>query len=256
MCLILVAWRIHPEHPLVVAANRDEFFARPTAAAARWDDAPQVIAGRDLEAGGTWLGVAAGGRFAAVTNVREPGRPAGERSRGRLTADFLAGDAAAADYVAAIDGAAHSGFNLLVGDGRELWYASNRIDAPRPLAPGIYGVSNHLLDTPWPKLATAKARFAEALPRLPAIESFFALLADDELVADENLPATGVSLEWERRLSAIFVRSPEYGTRASTVLLSGNGEQAGLLVERSFGPGPAPAGEVRLPLTPASFRRS
>ena len=218
MCLILVAWQVHPGHPLVVAANRDEFFARPTAAAARWADAPQVIAGRDLEAGGTWLGVAAGGRFAAVTNVREPGRPAGDRSRGRLTADFLAGDAAAADYVAAIDGAAHSGFNLLVGDGRELWYASNRIDAPRPLAPGIYGVSNHLLDTPWPKLATAKARFAEALRQLPATGAFFALLADDEIVADENLPATGVSLEWERRLSAIFVRSPQYGTRASTVL--------------------------------------
>jgi uncharacterized protein with NRDE domain len=246
MCLILVAWRGHPDHPLVVAANRDEFFARPTAAAARWADAPQVLAGRDLEAGGTWLGVAAGGRFAAVTNVREPGKPQGPRSRGRLTADFLAGDMAAADYVAAIDGAAHSGFNLLVGDGRELWYASNRIAAPRPLAPGIYGVSNHLLDTPWPKLATAKARFAAALTHLPATEAFFALLADDEIVPDAHLPATGVSLEWERRLSAIFVRSPDYGTRASTVLAV-DAAGGARLHERRFDAG-GPAGESHLVL--------
>ncbi|MFC5301136.1 NRDE family protein [Azospira restricta] len=247
MCLILVAWRAHPDYPLVVAANRDEFFARPTASAARWADAPQVLAGRDLEAGGTWLGVAAGGRFAAVTNVREPGRPQGARSRGRLTADFLTGDASAAEYAAAIDGAAYSGFNLLVSDGRALWYASNRIAAPHPLSPGIYGVSNHLLDTPWPKLATAKARFAAALPRLPAEEDFFALLADDEIVPDRHLPATGVSLEWERRLSAIFVRSSDYGTRASTLLVQRD-DGGARLHERSYGSGGEPAGEICLDL--------
>ncbi len=246
MCLILVAWRVHPDYPLVVAANRDEFFARPTAAAARWAEAPQILAGRDLEAGGTWLGIAAGGRFAAVTNVREPGKPQGPRSRGRLTADFLAGDMAAADYAAAIDGSAYAGFNLLVGDGRELWYAANRIAAPRRLPPGIYGVSNHLLDTPWPKLATAKARFAAALPRLPASEAFFALLADDEIVPDAHLPATGVSLEWERRLSAIFVRSPDYGTRASTlVCVAADGSAS--FRERRFDAGGA-AGESLLAL--------
>ncbi|MBI2309260.1 MAG: NRDE family protein [Rhodocyclales bacterium] len=245
MCLILVAWRVHADYPLVVAANRDEFFRRPTAAAARWADAQQVIAGRDLEAGGTWLGIGEGGRFAAVTNVREPGKPQGVRSRGELTAAFLTGRQSAAGYAATIDGAAYSGFNLLLGDGHELWYASNRIDAPRALAPGIYGVSNHLLDTPWPKLATARQRFAEALPQLPAEAAFFDLLADDEIVPDEHLPATGVSLEWERRLSAIFVRSPDYGTRASTLLVC-HANGSGLLVERTFGLEASGAGEVRL----------
>lgn len=234
MCLILVAWQAHSRYPLVVAANRDEFFARPTAFAAPWADAPQVIAGRDLEAGGTWLGMAEGGRFAAVTNVREPGRPPGQRSRGQLTADFLSGDMPAADYAAAIDGTAYSGFNLLLGDGRELWYACNRIETPRRLEPGIHGVSNHLLDTPWPKLATARLCFADALAGLPDEAPFFSLLADDEIVADERLPATGVSLEWERRLSAIFVRSPDYGTRAST-LLCVDACGRGRLHERSFG---------------------
>lgn len=244
MCLILVAWQVHPDHPLVVAANRDEFFARPTAVAGRWQDAPQVIAGRDLEAGGTWLGISDGGRFAAVTNVREPGRPAGSLSRGKLTADFLTGRDSPADYAAAIDGAAYAGFNLLLGDGRELWYASNRIDAPRRLSPGIYGVSNHLLDTPWPKLAAAKRRFADALAGLPEEAAFFSLLADDEIVPDEHLPATGVSLEWERMLSAVFVRSPAYGTRAST-LLRFDASGRGRLRERSFGPAAA-IGEVVL----------
>lgn len=236
MCLILVAWKMHADWPLVVAANRDEFFARPTAEAARWPDAPQVAAGRDLEAGGTWLGIAAGGRFAAVTNVREPGLPPGEVSRGRLTADFLTGTGSAAGHaeeIAAMPATRHAGFNLLVGDGHGLYYVSNRAAGARPLAPGIYGVSNHLLDTPWPKLTAARARFAGALAELPDEAAFFALLADDEIVPDAHLPATGVSLEWERRLSAIFVRSPDYGTRASTLALidaKGNGR----LHERRF----------------------
>lgn len=248
MCLILVAWRVLPDYPLVVAANRDEFFARPTAIAAAWSDAPQVFAGRDLEAGGTWLGASATGRFAAVTNVREPGRAAGTHSRGHLTRDFLLGSAAAADYVAGVDGDAFSGFNLLLCDGREFWYCSNRGGVPRALAPGIYGVSNHLLDTPWPKLAASKRRFAEALAHLPAENGFFELLADDEIVPDAKLPATGVPLEWERRLSAVFVHSPDYGTRASTLLLMRQDGSA-TLVERSFGPAAQAQGEVRLDLS-------
>lgn len=245
MCLILVAWQVHPEYPLVVAANRDEFHARPTAVAARWRDAPQVVAGRDLEAGGTWLGVTDAGRFAAVTNVREPGVPKGPRSRGELTRAFLAGTTLPDAFAAGVDGDAFSGFNLLVADARTLCYRSNRDGAARVLPAGIYGVSNHLLDTPWPKLTTAKTRFAEALQHLPVEQPFFDVLADDEIVPDDDLPATGVSLEWERRLSAVFVRSPDYGTRASTLLMR-RADGAGLLVERSFDAGGA-TGEARLP---------
>lgn len=245
MCLILVAWQVHPEYPLVVAANRDEFHARATAVADRWSDAPYVVAGRDLEAGGTWLGATDGGRFAAVTNVREPERTKGPRSRGRLTQDFLTGSVSPADFAAGVDGDAFSGFNLLVADAETLCYRSNRDGAARVLPAGIYGVSNHLLDTPWPKLTTAKTRFAEALEHLPLEEPFFDLLADDEMVRDEYLPATGIPLEWERRLSAIFVRSADYGTRASTLLMR-RADGSGLLVERSFDAG-GQTGHMRLP---------
>lgn len=217
MCLIVVGWRAHPDYPLVVAANRDEFFARPSTFAGRWPDAPSVIGGLDLEAGGTWLGVTDSGRFAAVTNVREPGMAKGKRSRGDLTRRFLTGNECAADFASAIDRNAYSGFNLLLGDGETLYYASNRDGAPRPLAPGIYGLSNHLLDSPWPKLVKARTAFSDALPALPDTTGLFELLADETIVADDRLPNTGVPLAWERLLSAVFVRSPDYGTRASTV---------------------------------------
>ena len=231
----MVGWRVHPDFPLIVAANRDEFYARPTAPADRWADAPQVIGGRDLEAGGTWLGITENGRFAAVTNVREPGQPAGQRSRGDLTRQYLLGTASAADYAAAIDGSAFAGFNLLLADGESLYYRTNRHGGTEHLAPGIYGLSNHRLDSPWPKLLSARQRFSEALPHLPDESAFFDLLADASTVDDEKLPKTGVSLEWERLLSAIFVHSESYGTRACTVLLQ---DAAGhiQLHERSFGP--------------------
>jgi len=235
MCLVVVGWHSHPDYPLVVAANRDEFYRRPSAAAARWHEAGRIIAGRDLEAGGTWLGITDGGRFAAVTNVREPGAVPGPRSRGDLTREFLAGSETPASYLARVRGADFSGFNLLLADRDQLCYGSNRNGPPQVLEPGIYGLSNHLLDSPWPKLLTARRNFAAALPQLPDTSPLFALLADDEIVPDDALPRTGVSLEWERRLSAIFVRSADYGTRASTVVtrsLAG----AIRLEERSFGP--------------------
>lgn len=239
MCLIVIGWRAHPDFPLVVAANRDEFYGRPTAAAGRWPDHPRVLGGRDLEAGGTWLGISEDGRFAAVTNVREPGTPKGRHSRGELTRDFLLGKEPAGDYVAGMKRSDYSGFNLLVCDGDGLWYASNRGGEPRRLPPGLYGLSNHLLDTPWPKLVAARQRFATALDALPATDGFFDILADDQIVADQHLPQTGVSLEWERRLSAIFVRSTDYGTRASTVLTQDR--KGGIrLEERSFGPNGQP----------------
>lgn len=235
MCLIVVAWRVHADFPLVVAANRDEFYARPTAFADYWDESHEIIAGRDLEAGGTWLGVTQNGRFAAVTNVREPGAGKGRLSRGRLTQAFLAGQHSASDYVHQIQAGDYSGYNLLVGDGSALWYCSNREAIPQELAPGIYGLSNHLLDSPWPKLVTARLGFAQAMAKLPDRSALFEVLADDEIVPDNELPSTGVPLDWERRLSAIFVRSAEYGTRASTVLTRADDGQI-VFEERNFGP--------------------
>ncbi|MBL8429748.1 MAG: NRDE family protein [Dechloromonas sp.] len=235
MCLIVVGWRVHPDYPLVVAANRDEFYARPTAPLGRWPDAPEVIGGLDLEAGGTWLGITESGRFAAVTNVREPGMAKGAQSRGALTRGFLTGGLSAEKYAGQIDGAQYSGFNLLLCDGNTLVYCSNRDGKPRPLAPGIYGLSNHLLDSPWPKLVAARERFAEALPSLPDTSAFFELLAEQAIVTDEKLPSTGVPIEWERLLSAIFVKSESYGTRAATLAWQ---DAAGKITvhENSFGP--------------------
>lgn len=234
MCLIVVGWRVHPDYQLVVAANRDEFYARPTALAARWPDAPQVIGGIDLEAGGTWLGMTEKGRFAAVTNVREPGLPPGRISRGQLTRDFLVGSQPALTYAQSLKGEDYAGFNLLLCDGQQLVYCSNRDGAPRALAPGVYGLSNHLLDSPWPKLLKAREAFSAALPSLPDETAFMRLLTDDEIVADELLPQTGVPLAWERLLSAIFVRSENYGTRASTLAWQHRDGRV-CLHEQSFG---------------------
>jgi uncharacterized protein with NRDE domain len=247
MCLILLAWHVHPDYPLVVAANRDEYFARPSAPAAFWPQAPDVLAGRDQEAGGTWLGITRQQRFSALTNFREGGKQRPDApSRGALVADFLVGDADPQDYLAALAArsADYNGFNLFVADERRLGYCSNRGDGPRWLTPGIYGLSNHLLDTPWPKLAAAKVAFAKALDDLPAQDRFFALLADREIVPDTRLPETGVPLGWERILSAVFVNSPNYGTRASTLLTT---HRTGwvTLIERSFGAQATPLGEVR-----------
>lgn len=235
MCLIVVGWRVHPDYPLVVAANRDEFYARPTAALARWPDAPQVIGGLDLEAGGTWLGVTEKGRFAAVTNVREPGMAKGLLSRGALTRNFLTSEFSASEYASQIDYAQYSGFNLLLSDGESLVYCSNRDGQPRALVPGLYGLSNHLLDSPWPKLLQAREHFAEALPNLPDKSAFFDLLADQSIVDDGNLPSTGVPIEWERLLSAVFVKSESYGTRASTVAWQDTNSDI-TIHEKSFGP--------------------
>lgn len=247
MCLILVAWQAHPDYPLVVAANRDEFYVRPSAPAGFWTDAPGLLAGRDLEAGGTWLGVSRTLRFAALTNFREGGRQRPDApSRGALVSDFLGGDDDPGSYLDSLarHASKYNGFNLFVGDGQRLGYYSNREERdPRWLAPGIYGLSNHLLDTPWPKLAAAKKAFSASMKQLPASAPFFELLADREIVPDAHLPETGVPIEWERILSAIFVCSPNYGTRASTVLTMHRDGRV-MLAERSYGPDALPLGEV------------
>jgi uncharacterized protein with NRDE domain len=245
MCLILVAWQWDPRYPLVVAANRDEFYARPSREAARWPENTEVLGGRDLEEGGTWLGVREDGRFAAVTNVREPGAAKGSRSRGLLVKDFLLGHQGPKDFNADLDPVVYSGYNLLTADEHILWYGTNRGGAPRSLPSGIYGLSNHLLDTPWPKLATAKTRFARALATLPDPEPFFTTLADRSTVPDTALPDTGVPLAWERLLSSIFIASDTYGTRAATVLTRSREGRINL-EERRFGVAGEPLGSEKL----------
>lgn len=208
MCLILVAWRRHPEYPLLVAANRDEFHSRPAAPAAFWSDQPSVLAGRDLEARGTWMGVSRSGRFAAVTNYRGAQEPRAPESRGALVARYLANGETPARYISALRerAAAYSGFNLLVADDAELWWISNRDGAPRRLEPGIYGLGNALLDSP--DVEQAKARFVQSI-EYPAVDSLFAVLARSMIV------------------------NPQYGTRCASVLLKRNDRRIHY-AERSF----------------------
>ena len=221
MCLILVAWQAHPDYPLVVAANRDEFFARPAAEAAWWKDAKDVFAGRDLEAGGTWLGLARNGRFAGLTNFRDPPRNRNDApSRGALVADFLTGNESTAAALARLQtqGPRYNAFNLFVSDGDSLGIYESASGSARILEPGIYALSNHLLDTPWPKVTAGKSRLARALRALPDDTPLRELLRDDRPAPDAALPRTGVSLAWERMLSSAFIRAPGYGTRCSTVI--------------------------------------
>jgi len=238
MCLILVAWKAHADFPLVVAANRDEFHARPTAGAGFWEDNPSILAGRDLECMGTWLGVTRSGKFAAVSNYRDASHSsAGTHSRGLLASSFLGNGAPAQDFVTqvAADGTNYRGFNFLAGDREDLWWISNRAPAPRRLAPGLYGVSNHLLDTPWSKVVRGKLGLARALQSTPAVETLLDLLADTSLAPDETLPDTGVGRERERMLSALRVMSTAYGTRCSTAVVVGRGGRV-QFAERSYGP--------------------
>jgi uncharacterized protein with NRDE domain len=223
MCLILVAWQTVPGFPLVVAANRDEYHARPAARAAFWNDQPRILAGRDLEARGTWMGVARDGHFAAVTNYRGGREPRAAQSRGALVAGFLADGAEPRSYVAAVAGrgAAYSGFNLLAADGESLCWVSNRGGEPRRLEPGIYGLGNLLLDTP--EVGAHKQAFARALEPGPSIEPLFSVLAAAKIVA------------------------PEYGTRCATVLIKGD-DGVMRFAERAFDPAGAEGETVRFEL--------
>ncbi|RSE94353.1 NRDE family protein [Achromobacter aegrifaciens] len=250
MCLAVLALHALPGIPVLIAANRDEFHQRPTLPAAQWPDAPEVYAGRDGLAGGSWMGATTGGRHALVTNFREPGRMIENApSRGALVEDYLRGTVSPADYLAQVHaaGQAYNGFNLIVGDAREAWYLSNRDGGPRRLAPGVYALSNHLLDPPWPKLARTKAAFEAVLrsgpqPDLPAL---MAALAARQPADDADLPATGRPLDRERLLSSPFIVSPNYGTRSSSVLALRD-DGAGQLDERRFAPDGSVSGESRL----------
>ena len=254
MCLLAIAWQAHPRYRLIVAANRDEFHERPAAPLGRWPGPPGILAGRDLRAGGTWLGLDPARRFGVVTNFRELQQPnPAAPSRGSLIARYLGGASGPADFFAGLEREArgYSGFNLLLADPGSLWYGSNRA-APfaRELPPGVYGLSNELLDTPWPKLIRVKSRFRAWLEEPGAQPAgLFALLADRTQAPPTEAPPTtgGLPREWERILSAPFVVHPTYGTRCSTVLLL-EGDGALYLAERRFDAAGESSGETEFQL--------
>jgi uncharacterized protein with NRDE domain len=244
MCLLVVGWLAHPRYRVVVAANRDEFHARPTAPLAPWADQPRVLAGRDLQAGGTWIGLDADRRFGLVTNFRELARPRHTApSRGRLVPQFLNAPLSPDHYLRSLeaDAQGYAGFNLLLGDGERLMYASNRAEQfARELEPGLHGLSNHLLDTPWPKLQRVRVQVeawierARAAPEARAVatpaahdmaadaEWLMAVFADRRRAAPPHDPSSGLGADWEQVLSSPFVLNAEYGTRCTTVLLVGH----------------------------------
>ena len=221
MCLILVAWRTHPQYPCIIAANRDENYQRATEAARWWRDGGQILAGRDLVAGGTWLGVTRAGRFAALTNYRTPQPKRTEApSRGTLVTGILRSAGSVEEDLAHLQqvGADYNGFNMIISDGERLGVYESVSGACVTPGPGIYGLSNHLLDTPWPKVQKAKSRLQAALSDMHDPTAVLDLLRDDSPAPDAELPRTGVSIEWERLLSSAFVRGDGYGTRSSTVI--------------------------------------
>jgi uncharacterized protein with NRDE domain len=223
MCFIVFAYRVHPSYRFIAAANRDEYYERPTSPADFWQEAPQVLAGRDLKEGGTWMGVTRGGKFAAITNYRDPRAiKTGVPSRGKLVSDFLIGSESAASYVEKVSrqGQEYNGFNLICGDQRDLFVYSNRGKIEK-LEPGIYGLSNHFLNSPWPKVIKGKKVLAASMNKkgLDLERALFAILFDRKIAPDRKLPSTGIELEKERLLSSIFIESPGYGTRSSSVLL-------------------------------------
>jgi uncharacterized protein with NRDE domain len=238
MCLLVLAWKHHPRYRLILAGNRDEFHDRPAAPLNWWQDDPRILAGRDLKANGTWLGVARSGRFGVVTNYRDLQAPVeGAPSRGQLVPRFLTGATSPKEFLDDLRGAAprYSGFNLLVGGARALYYSSNRgPNAPAALAPGVYGLSNHALDTPWPKLARTRQRFEKLLGEADVVpEDLFTMLGDREAASDRDLPDTGLPPDWERVVSSPFIVNERYGTRCSSVLMvERNGRT--VLQERRF----------------------
>lgn len=224
MCIILLALKSHPVYKLIIAGNRDEFFERPTAKATFWEDAPDLLAGKDLRAGGTWFGITRQGRIGAVTDYRDPALlKSNAPSRGGLVRRFLLSNERPDNFIKRVSAEAHeyNGFNLIVGEKDNLHWYSNLAEEPRFLNPGIYGLSNRFLDTPWPKVINGKNALKWLLSEKtdPSPEDFFSILSDRSMADDENLPDTGIEIEWERILSSIFVSSPDYGTRSSSLLL-------------------------------------
>lgn len=240
MCLVIFAYKKHLRYPLILAANRDEYYERPSAAADFWEDAPHILGGRDLREGGTWLGVTKAGRIAALTNYRNPKHLKDDApSRGLLVSNYLRGDEETTAYLSELNAAAdeYNGFNMILGGVDHLYYTSNQGRVTLELTPGIYGLSNRLLDTPWPKVVKGKEALQAVLEDdEPSIEDIFKFLTDTSISEDKSLPDTGIDREWEKILSAIFVKSPDYGTRSSTVIMIDRSHRL-KFVERIFVPG-------------------
>jgi len=244
MCLIIFAYDVHPSYKLVLAANRDEFYDRPSASADFWKDYPDLLAGRDLKGKGTWLGVTRQGKFAAITNYRDPASFMFDaKSRGKLVKDFLGSKNNAEEFIKKISrqDAKYNGYNLILQDSGGFYYYSNRGGEKQKITAGIHGLSNHLLNTPWPKVVRGKKLMKEALKskRAAMEEALFALLSDRRFPPPEKLPSTGVDKEWEKVLSPIFIKSPHYGTRSSTVLLIGKNRRV-TFIEKNYDGGDEP----------------
>jgi uncharacterized protein with NRDE domain len=238
MCLVLLSFKNHARYRLVLAGNRDEFYDRPTAPADFWDDDPNVLAGRDLREGGTWMGVTRTGKVAVLTNFRDPSHKKTDApSRGQVVSDFLKSQETPLKYIQTSAPKAHNynDFNLLLGDRNQIYFISNRDGTWRSLTAGIYGLSNHFLDTPWPKVARGRVAFRRTLSQQHEVASdaIFKILADTRQPDDRFLPDTGIGIEWERILAPIFVASSDYGTRSS-VIFSLDYEDNAILTERSY----------------------
>ncbi len=222
MCLLLISYKTNPKYKFIVAANRDEFYNRPTTHADYWDEKPEILAGRDLQAGGTWMGITKSGRFAAITNYRDPNHMRKNApTRGRIVSDFLTDETAPGQYgeILLKDSDLYNGYNLIFGEIDSLYYFSNQTKKLLKLEPGVYGLSNHLLDTPWPKVEKSKRSFKSIVVNREIKENdLFSILSDNSKPPDELLPDTGMGLEIERAVSPVFVSTPFYGTRSSTVI--------------------------------------
>lgn len=237
MCLLLFSYKYHPAYKLIVAANRDEYYNRPALPADFWEDDENILAGKDLLAGGSWLGITKRGRFAAVTNYRDMSEiNSSAPSRGNLIKEFLSSDITPDSFGKKIEQSAgnYNGYNLVFGDTDNLFYFSNKSLKLINLTPGIYGLSNHLLDTPWPKVRKSKTSFKSILSDKNIKEDrLFELLSDTSIPSDDSLPDTGLSLEIERAVSPIFVKTPLYGTRSSTVIFWSNNNEV-KFIEKSL----------------------
>lgn len=241
MCLITFAYKAHPIYKLIVAANRDEFYIRPTRKAQFWrsEKYPEMLAGKDLEAGGTWMGITKAGKWGALTNYRNPAWVKKDPpSRGELVLDFLKNEEYSRNQLMNTREYAkkYNGFNLLLGDNKGLFHYSNVTDSITEIEPGIHGVSNALLDTSWPKLDQAKADLNKVIKHKDfETEQLFDLLKNEHKPPEESLPDTGIPKEWEKAVSSVFIKTDNYGTRCSTLLLINHNDEA-TFIERRYNP--------------------